>query len=94
MRAASTVSLMTADAPGVSTTLARRIGLRIRAALAGADVTQEQLAERIGKSQPWVSRRIIGVTPADASDIELIAAALGVPVADLLPAEQAAGGAR
>ena len=84
---------MTTDTRNAGTTLARRIGLRIRAAIAGADVTQEELAERVGKSQQWVSRRITGTVPADASDIELIAAALDVPVAQLLPAAQPTTGA-
>lgn len=84
---------MTTGTRDAGTTLARRIGLRIRAALAGADVTQEELAERVGKSQQWISRRITGTVPADASDIELIAAALDIPVHQLLP-EPAPGGAR
>ena len=87
IRVASTVVAMTDATRGRDVPLARRIGLRIRGALATADMTQEDLARATGKSQQWVSRRITGATPVDASDLELIARALGVPLSTLLPAD-------
>lgn len=74
--------------------LARRIGAEIRAEMARQDLSQEGLAERLGCSQQWVSRRITGAIPVDAAELEKIATALGVPVAQLLPGTPAEGGAR
>lgn len=45
-----------------------------------------ELAKAIHRSQAYVSRRLNGETAFDLDDLELIAEALGVKVADLLPA--------
>lgn len=55
------------------------------------------LAARLGVSEMWVSRRVRVDPPASMTiaELESIAAALGVPVAQFLPqAEPAPGGAR
>jgi len=58
----------------------------VRAALARANITQTEVAERTGRSQAYWSRRLTGETPLDVSDLDLIAAITGVPVASLVSA--------
>lgn len=48
--------------------------------MARQQITQRQLAERIGESQPWISDRLRGRTDPTVADLDRIAAALGVPV--------------
>lgn len=76
---------MTASTGPATIALAQRIGREIHAEMIRQGLTQEDLAERLGRSQQWVSRRITGRTPVDAADVEQIAAALGVPLTRLLP---------
>lgn len=76
---------MTATTDPATSALALRIGREIHAELIRQGLTQEQLAERLDRSQQWISRRITGTTPVDASDLEAIAAALGVSIHHLLP---------
>ena len=59
----------------------------IRAELARAGETQTTLAERLGVSQVWVSRRLTGGVSINITELQAIARALGVPTADLLPRE-------
>ncbi len=47
-------------------------------------ITGTQLAERLGRSQPYVSRRLVGEVPFDLGDLEAIAAELGVPLTKFL----------
>lgn len=89
IRVASTVVGMTADTEPATSAYALRVGREIHAELIRQGLTQEQLAEKVGTSQQWVSRRITGRTPADMADVERIAAALGVPISQLLPVEPA-----
>lgn len=84
MHYASSLYDVTTNLRSPSGSLARRIGAEIRAEMARQDISQEELARRLGWSQQWVSRRITGVTPVDAGELEAIAAALGVPVSQLL----------
>lgn len=87
---------MEANTPPTTVTLAVRIGREIHAEMIRQGLTQEHLANRVDRSQQWVSRRITGRTPVDAADLEEIAEALGVPVAQFWPAPQptSGGGAR
>ncbi len=45
---------------------------------------QAQLADRIGRSQPWVSKRLNGKTRVSLEDLELIAGAFMLPAHALL----------
>ena len=44
-----------------------------------------QLAKRLGWSQSYMSRRIVGDSAFDVDDLERIAAALDVPITELFP---------
>ena len=57
----------------------------IRVLLARRRMSGVQLAEAIGRSQAYVSRRLNGATAFDVDDLERIAEALGVTVLDLIP---------
>lgn len=73
------------------TDLATTFGTRIKTARQAAEITQHDLAARIGKSQQWVSALESGqLIPRDADRFAL-AKALGVPVGELFayPAEVA-----
>lgn len=48
-------------------------------------VSGSELARRMGRSQAWVSRRIVGAVALDWDDMDQIAKALDVPLSDLLP---------
>lgn len=50
----------------------------IKAWMARLDLTQEQLAERIGQTQPWVSKRLRGMNRISVEDLGMIADGLGV----------------
>lgn len=56
----------------------------IRAEMARGRVSQTRLAEVLGLSQTVVSKRLRGVTPWRIDEVSAIAAALGVPFADLV----------
>jgi transcriptional regulator with XRE-family HTH domain len=60
-----------------------KVAAEIRAALARQRVTQSALADRLGVSQAWVSRRLSGEVPLTIADITQIAAELGVEVSSL-----------
>ncbi len=66
-------------------TLSERVAEEIRAALARRRMSGRQLATNLGVSQTWMSSRLSGATPIDLNDLERIAAAMSVEVADLLP---------
>jgi transcriptional regulator with XRE-family HTH domain len=72
------------------------IAREIRAEMARQQLTQEQLAERLGTHQGVVSRKLRGEgSHFTTRDIERWAAALGVPVTQFLPAPTSTpGGAR
>lgn len=61
------------------------IGRRIRDAREWANLTQEQLAERLGAERRTVVRIELGVTSPPLDRILHIARALGVPPSDLMP---------
>jgi transcriptional regulator with XRE-family HTH domain len=45
---------------------------------------QADLAERLGMSQPWLSKRLTGITPFHMEDVDAIAAAFGLAPWELL----------
>lgn len=50
----------------------------IRAELARQRRSQAELAELLGVSKPWLSRRLSGETPLAVADVVVMAEALGV----------------
>lgn len=73
--------------------LTRTIASGIRAEMARQELTQQALAPQIGMSQQALSRRLRGEHPFDTAELERVAAALGVPVAEFLSAPQRVGAA-
>lgn len=58
----------------------------MRAELARKGITQTDLAAKLAKSQPFVSRRLSGRVPFDVADLAAIASVLDITVADLVVA--------
>lgn len=52
----------------------------VRAEMARQRVSQAALAEHLGRTQQYVSRRIVGEIPFDVADLEKIAQYLRVPI--------------
>jgi transcriptional regulator with XRE-family HTH domain len=68
--------------------LRRRIGQRIAAALVDNDMTQADLADRLGVRPATVSRWIAGVNPIGLDELEATARVFSSTIADLLPPEE------
>ncbi|MET8908353.1 helix-turn-helix transcriptional regulator [Micromonospora sp. NPDC004551] len=68
--------------------LTRAVASEIRAEMARREMTQQALAPLIGMSQQALSRRLRGEHPFDTAELERVANALGVPVAEFLPASE------
>lgn len=66
-------------------TLPASVAREIRAEMSRQGITQEVLAERLGCTQRLLSRRLTAEVPVDTDELERIAAALGIPVTQLLP---------
>lgn len=70
------------------------VAREVRAEMARRRWGQHAMAARLGWSQAFLSRRLTGRTPFSTHDLEKVAAALEVPVAQLIqpahPAGQAA----
>jgi transcriptional regulator with XRE-family HTH domain len=45
---------------------------------------QVDLAQRLGRSQPWLSKRLTGKTPFQIKDLDALARAFGFAASDLL----------
>ena len=73
----------------VANRLTQRVAAEIRAELGRQNLTGKRLAELLGVSHSWVSYRLTGQQTIDFDDIEQIAAALDVQVAQLLPVDPA-----
>lgn len=69
-----------ATAPRLDVTAAANI----RAEMARRRITGRALADQLGRSQMWLSRRLNGDTAFGLDELEAVAAAIGVPVAQLL----------
>ena len=50
-------------------------------------ISQRELARRLDWTQPKIQRRLSGVQAITVGEMEQIAAALGVPVSTLIPAD-------
>jgi transcriptional regulator with XRE-family HTH domain len=68
-----------------SETLSAQVAEEIRAMLARRRVSGRELARRLAVSSPWVSNRLTGHQEIGLNDLERIADALDVEVAELLP---------
>jgi transcriptional regulator with XRE-family HTH domain len=66
-------------------TLSAQVAEEIRAMLARRRVSGRELARRLAVSSPWVSNRLTGHQEIGLNELERIAAALDVEVAELLP---------
>jgi transcriptional regulator with XRE-family HTH domain len=74
----------------MSETPTYHVATEIRAAMARKRVTQTALAALIGMPVYSLARRLSNQAPLTVDELAAIAAALDVPVADLLPAETVA----
>lgn len=70
-------------------TLNASVAAEVRAELGRQQITQHQLAARLGWAPALLSRRLTGRTPLRTDDIERIAQVLGVPLSQLIPVEGA-----
>jgi transcriptional regulator with XRE-family HTH domain len=74
----------------MSQSFASGIACEVRAELARQNMTQRQLAECLGLSQPQTSKRLKGLIEFRPSELEKAATLLGVPVTTFIPAKAAA----
>lgn len=72
-----------------STTTTDSVVASLRAELARKGHSQTWLADQLGESKHWVSRRFAGQTDLGLDDLLRITDALDVPVASVLPLERA-----
>jgi transcriptional regulator with XRE-family HTH domain len=70
------------------TPLQDAVAEEIRSVLARKRMSASHLARLMGVTQPYLWRRMAGETSFDLTDLERIAAALDVPVLQLLPARE------
>jgi len=76
----------------MTTSLSAIAASEIRAEMGRQRMTQTALGELLGRSQPYVWRRLSGVVSFDLTELELIAGKLGVPVGQFLPGAPASTG--
>lgn len=69
----------------MSASLPQKTAAEVRAEMARQRISQSALAEQLGRTQQYVSRRIVGEVPFDVADLEKIAEFFGVPVSRLVP---------
>jgi len=62
----------------------KSVGLRIKTIRVGLDISQEDLASKLGFRQCQIANIESGKTNASISHIKAIADGLGVPIAELL----------
>ena len=67
-------------------TATERVAANIRAELARQGISQTDLANSLHKSQPTVSRRLLGRVPFSVDELDIIADLLDVPMAQLVAA--------
>lgn len=73
-----------AKMPDLDTTVGHVAG-EIRALIARRGTSGRQLALRMGKSQPWMSRRLTGDVAFDIAELDQIAGLLGARPRDFFP---------
>ncbi len=74
-------------------TASQRVADAVRAELARSRQSQAALGLALGRSQPYVSRRLNGRLPFTVDEVEHIAHFLGVPAATLIGSGETAGAA-
>lgn len=75
---------MTYGQPPPPTTANEWVRANVRELMDFRRITQAELADMIGQSQPWLSKRLTGVTEFQMGDLDLIANAFGLSPAQLL----------
>lgn len=68
-------------------TIAERTAQAVSQVMVNAGFSRLKLAEATGIPYTTLKRKLLGVTPFDVREVYLIARALSVPAADLLPDE-------
>lgn len=68
--------------------LGAKIAEEIRALLARRRMSATQLARRMGVTQSYLARRMIGTQPLDTNDLDRIAQILQVSIVELLPRDR------
>lgn len=61
------------------------VAAEVRAELARQQMSQSELARRLGVNQPWISRRLIGTVPLDVRELAQIAEILRIPTTRFFP---------
>lgn len=64
------------------------VAMEIRVLMLRRGVRAVTIAQKMGKSEAYMSRRLNGETALDLDDLEAIASALDVPITDLFPRER------
>jgi transcriptional regulator with XRE-family HTH domain len=67
-------------------TVTQRIAATVRAEAARRQITQAHMAEKLGRSQTFVSRRLLGRVPFSIDELDQLAEILAVPLAELIGA--------
>jgi transcriptional regulator with XRE-family HTH domain len=65
-----------------------QLQINVKELMVWRKLTQAQLSDKLGVSQPWLSKRLTGVTPFQIEDVDAIADAFGLSPAQLLCAGQ------
>lgn len=78
------MSRSAASVPGMRSTYSDRVAAEVRAELGRQHKTQRELAEALGVSQVFVSRRLRGEVAFSLEELERIAEALDVPIIRLM----------
>lgn len=65
-------------------TTVERVAANVRAELARKGITQTDLAVKLNKSQPFISRRLSGRVAFDVADLASIAEVLNIPITSLI----------
>lgn len=65
-------------------TTIERVAANVRAELARKGITQSDLAAKLNKSQPFISRRLSGRVAFDVADLASIATVLDVSITALV----------
>jgi transcriptional regulator with XRE-family HTH domain len=69
---------------------AEAVAARVRAVLGELNISGAELARRVGVTQSYMARRLLGRYPFTATDLMNIAEEIGVPATRFLPDEVAA----
>ena len=73
--------------------LAERVAGNVRAEMARAGVSQVELARRLGRSQQYITSRVVGSVSFGVDELETVASALGTTIDQLLSERAVKAGA-